>query len=42
MGDRIFSNEAKNQLYVQSSGDKLPTGNTGTNQFWIIDAELPT
>ena len=39
--DRIFANDDNDLLYVLSGGNNLISGNSGSDQFWIANAQFP-
>ena len=39
--DRIFADDGDDQVYVLSGGNNVITGNSGSDQFWIANAEFP-
>ncbi|MDJ0617887.1 MAG: nucleoside hydrolase [Calothrix sp. MO_192.B10] len=39
--DRALGDAGDDKFYVQSGGDNLIAGGVGTDQFWIVSAEIP-
>ena len=40
-GDRAIGGEGSDRFFVTSGGDNLLTGGADTDQFWIVNAEIP-
>ncbi|MBW4602381.1 MAG: alkaline phosphatase [Calothrix sp. FI2-JRJ7] len=40
--DRALGGDGNDQFYVQSGGGNLLSGGAGADQFWIVNAELPS
>lgn len=41
-GDRALGGEGNDEFYVQSGGNNVLTGGAGADQFWVVNAEIPT
>ncbi|EKE97088.1 type I secretion target GGXGXDXXX repeat-containing domain protein [Tolypothrix sp. PCC 7601] len=41
-GDRALGGEGNDIFYVQSGGNNVLTGGAGSDQFWLVNAEIPT
>ncbi|MDZ7958792.1 MAG: hypothetical protein RMY34_13075 [Aulosira sp. DedQUE10] len=41
-GDRALGGEGNDKFYVQTGGNNILTGGAGADQFWVVNAEIPT